>query len=76
MLAAALDRPQVRLEHLEHVIRAEFAEMPGMRLTPAQARRLWSLTDEECQALLGCLVTAGFLSRGIDQRYCRRTDAF
>ena len=35
--------------------------MPGLRLTPAQAQRLWGLDRESCQALLGALVDARFL---------------
>jgi len=43
--------------------RAEFREMPGMCLTPAQAARLWHLSPDEAQSLLLELVRAGFLVR-------------
>jgi hypothetical protein len=43
------------------IIRAEFIEMPGMRLTRTQFRRLWHLTDGECERLLGYLLGTGFL---------------
>ena len=33
-------------------VRGEFLEMPGLRVTPAEARRLWGLDDASCSALL------------------------
>jgi hypothetical protein len=35
--------------------------MPGLRLTPAQAQRLWNLTRSECERLLHALVDSRFL---------------
>lgn len=43
------------------LIRAEFNEMPGMRLTLRQASRLWRLPEERCASLLETLVIEGFL---------------
>ena len=51
-------------------IRGEYLEMPGLKLTLAQARRLWQL-GEECLELLGMLVDAKFLCRKSDGRYAR-----
>ena len=42
-------------------IRAEFVEMPGLRLTPAQATRLWGLEGEACHAVIKALIDASFL---------------
>ena len=42
-------------------VKGEYLEMPGLRLTPAQAQRLWGLDRVSCQALLGALVDARFL---------------
>jgi len=42
-------------------VREEFLEMPGLRLTPPQARRLWGLDGEACQAVIDALVAAAFL---------------
>ena len=42
-------------------IRAEFAEMPGLRLTLAQASRLFQLETVRCQQLLTSLVDTGQL---------------
>ncbi len=47
-------------------IRGEFLEMPGLRLTPAQAQRLWALDRSTCEALLARLVDAHFLMRTRD----------
>jgi hypothetical protein len=44
-------------------VRAEFSEMPGLRLTPAQASRLLGLEQEICQAALDALIAAAFLRR-------------
>jgi len=30
-------------------VREEFREMPGLRLTPAQATRLWGLEQDVCR---------------------------
>ena len=42
-------------------VKGEYLEMPGLRLTQAQAQRLWGLDRESCQALLGALVDTRFL---------------
>ena len=52
-------------------IRGEFLEMPGLRLTEAQARRLWGLDAASCGALLGALVDAQFLFRTRDGAFMR-----
>lgn len=52
-----------RLQRLERLIRAEFGEMPCMRLTDHQFRRLWNLTPGEAQAIVRQLVDVGFLVR-------------
>lgn len=50
-------------------IRGEYREMPGMRLTVAQARRLWQLDAGQCDAVLEALVAEGFLVRTHDGAY-------
>ena len=42
-------------------VRAEFVEMPGLRLTPAQATRLWGLDWEACHAVINALIDSSFL---------------
>lgn len=50
-------------EHLLHRILAEFRDVPGMRLTEAQARRLWGLDRATCDAVLTRLTEAHALAR-------------
>jgi hypothetical protein len=52
-------------------IQAEFREMPGLRLTPAQAQRLWNLTRGTCDAALSYLVDHRFLFRTTDGAFIR-----
>ncbi len=40
---------------------AEFREMPGLRITAAQAARLFSVSALQCERLLAALVDAGAL---------------
>jgi hypothetical protein len=42
-------------------VRSEFLEMPGLRLTPAQAARLWNVDPATCQHVISTLVGAAFL---------------
>jgi hypothetical protein len=52
-------------------VRGEYIEMPGLRLTTAQAQRLWGLDRAACDALLGALVEARFLFRTRDGAFVR-----
>jgi hypothetical protein len=47
-------------------VRGEYLEMPGLRLTSEQARRLWRLDETACDAVLGALVRSRFLARTRD----------
>src|SRR5258705_1004487 len=42
-------------------VRSEFDEMPGLRLTPAQAGRLLGLDAPSCQRVISALVQSAFL---------------
>ena len=44
-------------------IRAEYLEMPGLRLTAPQAQCLFGLDAETCDAVLAMLLDAKFLCR-------------
>src|SRR5205085_10195486 len=52
-------------------VQGEFLEMPGLRLTEPQARRLWGLDAASCDALLGALVEAKFLFKTRDGAFMR-----
>src|SRR5262249_55425831 len=49
------------LEALARRVRAEFLEMPGLRLTLPQAARLWGMDLAACEAVIARLVRAAFL---------------
>ena len=55
-------------------IRAEYAEMPGLRVTRQQAQRLWGLDEEACGVALEHLIRVGFLCTTFSGHYARRTD--
>ena len=52
-------------------VQCEFLEMPGLRLTAAQARRLWNLDEAACDRLLRALVDAKFLFETRNGAYMR-----
>jgi hypothetical protein len=54
-------------------LRAEFLEMPGLRLNPEQIRRLCGVEGTACQRVLDSLVNEQFLVRTSDGRYARLT---
>jgi hypothetical protein len=53
---------------------SEYIEMPGLRLTREQARRLWTLDADTCDSLLESLVELQFLVRSLDGKYGRLTE--
>jgi len=56
-------------------IRSEFLEMPGLRLTPAQAARLWALDRPTSKRVLDGLTVTGFLLKSRDGAYLRASAA-
>ena len=60
------------LEGILRRIRGEYLEMPGLRLTAAQAQRLWGLDRAACDAALRELIDAKFLYRTRDGSFVRR----
>jgi hypothetical protein len=55
-------------------VRAEFVEMPGLRLTSRQAARLFALERELCAGLLQHLTDTGFLWQTHDGAFLRRDE--
>jgi hypothetical protein len=51
--------------------KADFIEMPGLQLTLTQARRLWTLDPDLCEAVLRSLVESRFLVRSRHQIFAR-----
>ncbi len=61
----------VSKDQILHRIRCEYIEMPGLRLTRAQAQRLWGLDERTCAQLLDSLIDEKFLQRRDDGAYAR-----
>ncbi len=53
----------MNIEHLAIRVRAEFQEMPGLRLTVRQAERLWGLAPDVCAQVVDVLVSRAILKR-------------
>jgi hypothetical protein len=62
---------QIRDDEVLRRVQGEFLEMPGLRLTNAQARKLWGLDAKTCEALLAALVEAKFLFQTRDGAFMR-----
>jgi hypothetical protein len=60
---------ETRFDNLLRRIQGEYLEMPGLRLTPAQAQRLWGLTTHDCESLMHMLMDSQFLKRTRDGSY-------
>lgn len=56
---------------LFHRVRGEFLEMPCLRLTLAQAARLWALDRSTSEKILAGLTSSGFLARTPEGAYAR-----
>jgi hypothetical protein len=65
----------MRIDEVLQRIQGEYVEMPGLRLTAAQAQRLWGLDRDVCDALLGALVDAKFLAQTRDGAFVRMEGA-
>jgi hypothetical protein len=57
--------------HVVQRIRAEYLEMPGLTLKPAQIQRLCGVERSVCETALASLVETGFLSMRPDGAYGR-----
>ena len=72
-----LGRPELRRNPewrrmLVRRVRGEFLDMPGMRLTLAQAQRLFGLRVDICERILLELVRDGFLRETPGMAFTRR----
>jgi hypothetical protein len=64
-------RDMASREQLLHRVRAEFAELRCLRLTRAQAQRLFGLRVDICDRILAALVAEHTIQLGVDDRYGR-----
>jgi hypothetical protein len=62
----SINLPDYANDGLLRRIRGEFLEMPGLRLTEAQAARLWGIDLPVCSELLRALIDTRFLFRTRD----------
>jgi hypothetical protein len=69
-LPATQQRPS-RLAPLVQRIECEYHEMPGLKLTEAQAQRLWGLDSGTCHVVLITLIQRRFLKRTAAGMYVR-----
>jgi hypothetical protein len=61
----------MRIDDVLQRIQGEYVEMPGLRLTAAQAQRLWGIEGDVCDVLLATLVDAKFLEKTRDGAFIR-----
>ena len=66
-----MPEPNRATEEVLRRVQGEFLEMPGLRLTVQQARRLWGLDEASCDALLRALIDANFLFQTRDGAFMR-----
>lgn len=61
----------MELQALVTRVRAEFNEMPGLRLTLPQAQRLWNVEATLCRSVVELLIRDAFLRRTDDDTIVR-----
>ena len=62
------------LQSLVARVRGEYGEMPGLRVTVAEASWLWQVEGATCETLLDHLVEQGFLRRRANGYYVAAED--
>jgi hypothetical protein len=70
-LGSVMNSAQTSITDWIPIVRGEFQEMPGLRLTKPQVQRLWGLDARTCEALLDALVGSRFLRVTHDGTYAR-----
>jgi hypothetical protein len=64
-----IERQSHVTEHVRRRAEGEYLEMPGLKLTAAQASRLWHLDPAASATLLDTMVEAGLLYKTKDNAY-------
>lgn len=54
------------------IIRGEYLEIPGLKLTRDQIQRFWDLDAEDCQSVLDTLLREQFLDVADDGGFVRK----
>ena len=73
MTSAVIERPTSQLQQIVIRIKAEFLELPGLRLTLPQASRLFGVDQAACEHVLTSLVSHRFLKTMKDGSFIRRS---
>jgi hypothetical protein len=63
--------PSIQIQDVAELIRLEYAETPGLKLTFRQVQGLWNLSEELCDRVLNTLIETRFLVRTADGRFAR-----
>ncbi len=77
MLTDTLEHPPATEQQLSDIspvarrVESEYHEMPGLKLTETQARRLWGLDGQTCRVVLATLMQQRFLRRTATGLYVR-----
>lgn len=61
----------MQVDEAVELVKLEYAETPGLALTPAEARQLWNFSEELCDRALRILVNASFLRCQPDGSFIR-----
>jgi hypothetical protein len=64
------------IEDVLNHLRAEYMEMPGLRLKAGQVQRLCGIEQTMCQQVLDSLLESKFLCLKSDGAYARATDGY
>jgi hypothetical protein len=62
-MAAAPGMPEQAVGTLIEIVTAEYAEMPGLCVTPAQAQRLWAMDRATCDEVFRRLIATGVVRK-------------
>ena len=68
---ASPPREDATIENAVALMEAEYREMPGLVLTPGQARRLLGLDDSTCRRAIATLTQRRFLKQTAGGAYLR-----
>jgi hypothetical protein len=71
-----MEAEQIEEPDVMHLVQSEYREMPGLRLTKPQLRRLCGLEEQTCDAVLEQLVSMHFLKRTSEDVYALDAPAY
>jgi hypothetical protein len=69
--ATSIDNEAEMIRELTRRVQGEYAEMPGLSVTLAQAPRLLALDESTCAAVFKVLISQGIVRRTAQGRYVR-----